>query len=148
MFACRDGYIRAFEPSAWSDCGEPIKTYIKFGPIRLADDPRMDGIVESLAAEVGDYDPAFDEFVTGGFLSQMGWSLHVGDTGHEALNAPAFATGQWERGLSTISTPRAKGKYAMLKVSGSITESDLSWTAWTLERIFAEVSRRGRHREA
>jgi hypothetical protein len=148
VFACRDGYVRAFEPTAWTDCAEAISSYITFGPIRLADDPRLDGIVESLIAEVGDYDPAYDDYLAGAPLTRIAWTLHLGDTGHEAMNAPAFALGFWRQGLSTVSNPRGKGKYAVLKVAASALDSAIGWTPWSLERIFAEVSRRGRHRES
>jgi hypothetical protein len=151
LFACRDGYIRAFEPTALTDCGEPIVSYLKFGPLRLADDPRLDGIVETIIGEAGEYDPAYSDSLALSSPTPIDWSLHLGDTGHEALHASAFASGSWSRGLSKVASPRGKGKYAVLKVAGNIPEGTLEtrlpiWP-WTLERIFAEVSQRGRHRE-
>ena len=144
MFACRDGYVRAFEPTAWDDCGEPISAYLKFGPVRLADDPRLDGMVETIIGEVGEYDPAYEAAFSYQGVTPVDWSLHLGDTGHEALHASAFASGSWGKGLSKVSTSRGKGKYAVLKVASNSTTP--IWP-WALERIFAEVSRRGRHRE-
>lgn len=120
VFGCRDGYLRRFSEDNGTDDGTSFidNSYCLFGPFLLGDNSMMDGVMDTLTGVVA---------LNSGSVT---WSLQVGKTPEEALNADPVASGTWTPGINKLVRPRCRGKYAYVRISG-ITD------AWTIEPFIA-----------
>jgi hypothetical protein len=102
----RDGYVRQYDDNANTDDGEDIEGTCLIGPIQCGG-LNLDGLVRELV----------------GLLTkesaEVTWSLHIGRTAEEALNAAASASGTWSGGLNYTVRPRRRGAVAFLKLTGT-----------------------------
>lgn len=114
----RDGYIRAFDPSAADDDGTPIESWVFIGPLmtRNFDDLKLQSLQAILAEGSGTVD----------------WSVHSGDTPEEALAADPENDGTWEAGRNLTELIKQSGHFIYIKL--------YSTNRWALEGIRAAIS--------
>ena len=114
-FGGKDGYIRNLKPTLDQDDGSnAISSHIVFGPFALGDNSgategKLASICAALARGSGD----------------VTWSVHVGQTAEDAVNAAARESGTWtgysEAGLQYKAHPRARGAFAAVKITSAGT---------------------------
>ena len=128
ILGCRDGYLRHYDEAQMNDDGTTMDSYLVFGPVRLGDNPDMDGILTQLEATLA----LGSQSVT--------WAVQPGDTPEEALAEDAQETGTWVGGLNYTVHPRVRGNAICIKVSSSSAP-------WAIERMSAERKVAGRTRK-
>lgn len=127
LLGCADGYIRVFSDTASDDDGTAVDSHVMLGPFMLGDGAFLEGLITDLRVELG----------SGGDVT---WSLHVGKTVEEALNAAAAASGTFTSGLNKRpASARVRGYAAFLKLSSSTAASP-----WSLERAAINLKMAGR----
>ncbi len=127
LLGCRDGYIRRFRDVFEQDGDSTITNHVMLGPFRLGDDTH-DGLLAELLG-------ALDKS-----SGSVTWSVLVGKSHEDALDASAFATGTWAADLNFKARPRARGMSAIVKIAGSGAR------AWALERATVVVEKLGMQR--
>ena len=115
VFGCHDGYLRHLKPSLDEDDGSnAISSHIVFGPFALGDSSGMfEGKLSSICAALGQNS------------GNVTWSVHVGQTAEDAVDAAARETGTWTgyagTGLQYRAHPKARGAFATVKISSTGT---------------------------
>ena len=115
VFGCHDGYLRHLKPSLDEDDGSnAISSHIVFGPFSLGDSSGMfEGKLSSICAALGQNS------------GDVTWSVHVGQTAEDAVDAAARETGTWKgyagTGLQYRAHPKARGAFATVKISSTGT---------------------------
>ena len=115
VFGCHDGYLRHLKPSLDEDDGSnAIASHIVFGPFALGDSSGMfEGKLSSICAALGQNS------------GNVTWSVHVGQTAEDAVDAAARETGTWTgyagTGLQYRAHPKARGAFATVKISSTGT---------------------------
>ena len=96
------------------DGSNAISSHIVFGPFALGDskgvtEGKLTSLCAALARGSGD----------------VTWSVHVGQTAEDAVNAAARESGTWtgysDAGLQYKAHPRARGAYATVKITSAGT---------------------------
>lgn len=115
VFGGKDGYLRNLQTSLDQDDGSnAISSHIVFGPFALGDskgvtEGKLTSLCAALARGSGD----------------VTWSVHVGQTAEDAVNAAARESGTWkgysDAGLQYKAHPRARGGYATVKITSAGT---------------------------
>jgi len=115
VFGGKDGYLRNLQTSLDQDDGSnAISSHIVFGPFTLGDskgvtEGKLTSLCAALARGSGD----------------VTWSVHVGQTAEDAVNAAARESGTWkgysDAGLQYKAHPRARGGYATVKITSAGT---------------------------
>jgi len=113
VFGGKDGYLRNLQTSLDQDDGSnSISSHIVFGPFTLGDskgvtEGKLTSLCAALARGSGD----------------VTWSVHVGQTAEDAVNAAARESGTWtgysDAGLQYKAHPRARGAYATVKITSA-----------------------------
>ena len=115
VFGSHDGYLRHLKPSLDQDDGSnAINSYIVFGPFSLGDSTGMfEGKLSSICAALGQNS------------GDVTWSVHVGQTAEDAVDAAARETGTWTgyagTGLQYRAHPKARGAFATVKITSAGT---------------------------
>ena len=113
VFGSHDGYLRHLKPSLDQDDGSnAISSHIVFGPFALGDSSGMfEGKLSSICAALGQNS------------GDVTWSVHVGQTAEDAVDAAARETGTWKgyagTGLQYGAHPKARGAFATVKISSA-----------------------------
>jgi hypothetical protein len=115
VFGGKDGYLRNLKTTLDQDDGSnAISSHIVFGPFALGDskgvtEGKLTSLCAALARGSGD----------------VTWSVHVGQTAEDAVNAAARESGTWtgysDAGLQYKAHPRARGAYATVKITSAGT---------------------------
>jgi hypothetical protein len=108
-----DGFVRAIDPTATTDDGHAITSYVWLGPFCTdqMDDVMLRELLGELGAESGDVE----------------WSIHVGETAEEALASEAVETGTWEAGRNPNQHPNWAAHYLYIKLG--------STDQWAMEHL-------------
>jgi hypothetical protein len=119
----RDGYLRYLDPTASTDDGTPIDSFVVVGPLMTKDldSVKLKSLVATLSETSGD----------------VTYSIHVGDSPEAALVSAAVDTGTWGAGRTSVSFIQRDGRAIYIKIS--------STNRWAMEKItarFVEVSGR------
>lgn len=115
VFGSHDGYLRHLKPSLDQDDGSnAISSHIVFGPFSLGDSSGMfEGKLSSICAALGQNS------------GDVTWSVHVGQTAEDAVDAAARETGTWTgyagTGLQYRAHPKARGAFATVKITSAGT---------------------------
>ena len=114
VFGSKDGYIRNSQIGLDQDDGTTIASHIVFGPFALGSTGgEIEGKLSSISA------------VLGRNSGSVTWSVHVGQTAEDAVNASARESGTWtgftDAGLQYKAHPRARGAFACIKISSTGT---------------------------
>ena len=115
VFGSHDGYLRNLKPSLDQDDGSnAISSHIVFGPFSLGDSSGMfEGKLSSICAALGQNS------------GDVTWSVHVGQTAEDAVDAAARETGTWTgyagTGLQYRAHPKARGAFATVKITSAGT---------------------------
>jgi len=115
VFGSHDGYLRHLKPSLDEDDGSnAISSHIVFGPFALGDSSGMfEGKLSSICAALGQNS------------GNVTWSVHVGQTAEDAVDAAARETGTWTgyagTGLQYRAHPKARGAFATVKITSAGT---------------------------
>jgi hypothetical protein len=114
VFGSKDGYMRNLQIGLDQDDGSTIASYIVFGPFALGSTGgEIEGKLSSISA------------VLGRNSGSVTWSVHVGQTAEDAVNASARESGAWtghtDAGLQYKAHPRARGAFACIKISSTGT---------------------------
>jgi len=115
VFGCHDGYLRHLKPSLDQDDGSnAISSHIVFGPFALGDSSGMfEGKLSSICAALGQNS------------GDVTWSVHVGQTAEDAVDAAARESGTWTgyagTGLQYRAHPKARGSFATVKITSAGT---------------------------
>lgn len=120
MMGCQDGYIRKLDPSADSDDGSAIDSYVLLGPMQQRTGEPI--VLTSLTS------------VMGVSSDNAAFSVLRGNSAEDALNAVAVNTGVWSAGRNQQSRRRVAGHAMYVKVSNSTLAED-----WSMERVEAEI---------
>jgi len=113
VFGSHDGYLRHLKPSLDEDDGSnAISSHIVFGPFSLGDSSGMfEGKLSSICAALGQNS------------GNVTWSVHVGQTAEDAVDAAARETGTWTgyagTGLQYRAHPKARGAFATVKIAST-----------------------------
>jgi len=127
IFGGRDGTLRRPSALAEDDSGTSFETYIKIGPVPLAQDGSL-GVLQEIQAVVAES--------SGGIT----WETFVGNTFEAAsVSTSAVATGTWNQGLNASDRPGGRGQAVVIKLTG------VTGRQWALEQIYM-VSRDGGRR--
>ena len=114
IFGGNDGYLRHLQTTLDQDDGSTISSHIVFGPFALGDskgvtEGKLTSLCAALARGSGD----------------VTWSVHVGQTAEDAVNAAARESGTWtgysDAGLQYKAHPRARGAFATVKITSAGT---------------------------
>lgn len=120
-----DGYVRAMSPTATTDDGEPIESYVLIGPFLTSN---LDEItlysIQGVLAQASQ--PVTYQFLTG-------------RTAEEALTSTPKATGTLRAGRSLTQHVRKSGHAIWLKLSSS--------DVWAMEQIRLRLGTRGMVRQ-
>ena len=115
VFGSHDGYLRHLKPSLDEDDGSnAISSHIVFGPFSLGDSTGMfEGKLSSICAALGQNS------------GDVTWSVHVGQTAEDAVDAAARESGTWKgyagTGLQYRAHPKARGSFATVKITSAGT---------------------------
>ena len=114
VFGGKDGYLRHLKTTLDQDDGSTISSHIVFGPFALGDSKGVtEGKLTSLCATLARGS------------GNVTWSVHVGQTAEDAVNAAARESGTWtgysDAGLQYKAHPRARGGYATVKITSTGT---------------------------
>ena len=115
VFGSHDGYLRHLKPSLDEDDGSnAISSHIVFGPFSLGDSTGMfEGKLSSICAALGQNS------------GDVTWSVHVGQTAEDAVDAAARESGTWTgyagTGLQYRAHPKARGSFATVKITSAGT---------------------------
>jgi len=115
VFGSHDGYLRHLKPTLDQDDGSnAISSHIVFGPFSLGDSSGMfEGKLSSICAALGQNS------------GDVTWSVHVGQTAEDAVDAAARETGTWKgyagTGLQYRAHPKARGAFATVKITSAGT---------------------------
>ncbi len=114
VFGGKDGYLRNPQIALDQDDGNTIASHIVFGPFALGSTGgEIEGKLSSISA------------VLGRNSGSVTWSVHVGQTAEDAVNATARESGTWtgytDAGLQYKAHPRARGAFACIKISSTGT---------------------------
>ena len=115
VFGSHDGYLRHLKPSLDEDDGSnAISSHIVFGPFSLGDSTGMfEGKLSSICAALGQNS------------GDVTWSVHVGQTAEDAVDAAARESGIWKgyagTGLQYRAHPKARGSFATVKITSAGT---------------------------
>lgn len=115
VFGSHDGYLRHLKPSLDQDDGSnAISSYVVFGPFALGDSSGMfEGKLSSICAALGQDS------------GDVSWSVHVGQTAEDAVDAAARESGTWTgyagTGLQYRAHPKARGAFATVKITSAGT---------------------------
>lgn len=125
----RDGKLRRFSGLADNDCGSSYSTYAVLGPIALAGDGRVGGIISIDAV-----------MATGS--GDVTWSIHTAQTFEGVASASASDSGTWSAGLNATNRPACRGQAFSLKITGT------AGRRWAFESATAVIKEAGRRRLA
>ncbi len=128
LFGCRDGYVRRFRDSNDTDDGSTISSYVMYGPIKLGGN----GIQEGLLVEMNG--------VAASNTGDITWSVQVGESPEQAVDASAFTSGTWTDNANRKVRPRARGQACIFKLASGETR------AWAIDSIAAVIEQRGKQR--
>lgn len=139
LYGCRDGYIRRQDISNLTDDGEPIASYVQYGPFRCGGTEFHDGGIFA---------------VTGTIASGLGdirWTAQTAPSIQGVvLNPSLTASGVWSadailssHGRQYTVRPRIRGGAGMIKI-----ENGTDGEPWGIEGVHVEVGRMGRQRLA
>ena len=107
-----DGYVRNLQQVLDQDDGTAIPSHIVYGPFALGS---RDGFTEGKLTQIA--------AVLGRGSGNVTWSVHVGKTAEDAVNAAARETGTWSAsstaGLQYKAHPRARGSFATIKLTST-----------------------------
>jgi hypothetical protein len=107
ILGCRDGYLRQFDTSVFTDDGTAIAWHFDIGPVPLGG-VGYEGLLDELSVSVA----------TGSGNIQA--AVRAGQTAEAAYNASAFETYDLNAtGLNLTHRPRMRGDSAFIKVSGN-----------------------------
>jgi len=114
LFGGKDGYLRNPQKALDQDDSTTIASHIVFGPFALGDSTGdVEGKINSLSA------------VLARNSGSVTWSVHVGQTAEDAVNAAARESGTWtgytDAGLQYKAHPKARGAFACIKISSTGT---------------------------
>lgn len=124
----RDGTLR--RPSALSedDAGTTFETYIRIGPVPLAQDGSF-GVLQEIQAVVAES--------SGGIT----WEVFIGNTFEAAsVSTSAVSNGTWNQGLNASERPGGRGQAVVIKLTG------VTGRQWALEQIYMVTRGSGRRR--
>lgn len=116
----KDGRVRRFSRLATDDDGDTVTSYVFIGPFTHHE---LDTAIDDLRARLDEGS------------GDVTWSVHVGTTAEEALDATARATGTFSAGLGNYTGVFAGGGAVYLKLS--------STNVWAMEMITARFRRMG-----
>lgn len=124
----KDGYVRKQDNTFTSDDGTAFSSHVYLGPILLAGDEDMEGLIASLMCILGESS------------SEVDWTIYTGDTAEEALKSTtAQGTGEWTAGRNVPELrPQGQGVVAFIKIANGAV------TAWEFERLRVELIKGGR----
>lgn len=147
LVGCKDGYIRKFDDTAKSDdvgaSDEAIDSYVTFGPIPMAQDPKMKGKLTGL-----------DCVTAGGAASgsesdsdDITFDIFIGNSAEEVIEKLSADTTPSIAG--TITAPgRRRGSSIKRKVSGVYLgiklQNDTAAETWGFEQLLIDVKESGR----
>lgn len=120
LVAGKDGRVRRFTNLATDDDGETVTSYVFIGPFAHHE---MDRAIDAMRARL---DEDSDDVT---------WSVHVGTTAEEALEASASASGTFSAGL---------GDYVPVLTGGAAMYIKLTSTGvWAMEELVAKFRKMG-----
>ena len=130
LLACKDHQLRQFERDCWlDDDNTAITSYVMIGPLRLGPHDYFEGILSEITG------------VLHGSSGDVDWSIHVGDTPQEAIEASALAEGEWDvAGVNYTANPRCSGVAAIVKLTNDEN------IPWALEHVDIVLRPGGRRR--
>ena len=110
----KDGYLRNPQIGLDQDDGSTIASHIVFGPFALGSGTGdIEGKINSISA------------VLARNSGSVTWSVHVGQTAEDAVNASARESGTWtgytDAGLQYKAHPKARGAFACIKITSAGT---------------------------
>ena len=127
ILGCRDGKLRRFSELSENDCGVAYATYAFIGPIALARDAMVGGVVSIDAVMAEGSGP-------------VAWSLHPAMTFEGCASAAATSSGVWNGGINATVRPAGRGQAFSLKLTGT------AGRRWAVEQIEAVTKEAGRRR--
>ena len=147
LIGSKDGYIRKFDESAKDDdiggSDQAIDSYVKFGPLQIADDPKFEGKITGL------------DIVSAGALPSGGSSdsndidckLYTADSAEKVIEK--LAAGTNPNFSKTFLTPgRRRGSNIRRKLRGVYVGIELrnntSGETWGLEQLLIDGKKSGR----
>ncbi len=133
----KDGYLRTFDKTNVDDDGQNIESDILFGPIHVAQEFGMDGMIKELRATFADNTTA------------LNWYIYTANTAEEVVDKAQtdldagvttnkYTTGAWAENYNRPKYPRARGAWCVLWVSGT--------SKWSYEQITLVLEKLGRVR--
>jgi hypothetical protein len=129
IFGCRDGYLRQFDTTAYTDDGSDISWHADFGPLQLGGvghEGYLDELAVSVAAGSGNISAA----VRGGLSAE------------EAYNASTFESFDLNAtGLNLTARPRMRAESAIVRFSGNEAGSTAALEEVVVRRTKAAVRR-------
>ena len=143
LIGCTDGYIRRFDPTATSDDGVAIDSFIDYGPIQMTSDPQIEGVLYSVEAELGGGGASGTE-TDSNDLTWRVWVDRAADAICEKLDANTtpniggtFKAPGRCRGAAV--KRKVKGVYAGFKLRNNTLDE-----AWAFEKLIVGVRPAGR----
>jgi len=125
LLGCWDGYVRAINPTATTDDGVPINSYVVIGPFITKD------FDEIMMREI--------QGILGMHSGDVTWEIFAGNTAEEALDLPAVCSGTFSAGVGFTESVRVAARAIYLKLSSS--------SAWQMETIRTMLATQGKVRQ-
>jgi hypothetical protein len=123
----RDGYIRHFQPDAFTDEDDTFSSYVYCGPIPLA----QDGYFGKVISMEGTID---------GENTSLTWETMPANTYQETITASASDTGSWSDGFNQSVYAACRGQAFILKLTGD------GVSEWTMEDVIVSTKPSGKRR--
>ncbi len=147
LVGCKDGYIRKFDESAKDDdiggSDQLIDSYVQFGPLQIADDPKFEGKITGL------------DIISAGTLPSGGSSdsndidckLYVADSAEKIIEKLAADTNP-NFSKTFVAAGRRRGSNIKRKIRGVYTGiklgNDTAAETWGFEQLLIDGKKSGR----
>ncbi len=147
LVGCKDGYIRKFDESAKDDniggSNQAIDSYVKFGPLQIADDPKFEGKITGL------------DIISAGTLpsggssdsNDIGCKLYAADSAEKVIEKLAAGTNP-NFSKTFVAAGRRRGSNIRRKLRGVYAGIELrnntSGETWGFEQLLIDAVKSGR----